>query len=465
MEAANTQYGDAAQPVGGEDRLKRGISPRMLLFFVLGDILGAGIYIRVGGVAGQVGGAIWLAFLLALGLAALTAASYAELVTKYPGAGGAPLYCHRAFRSPFFTFVIAFTVLASGIASACVAARSFGGDYMNRLLNLEKSETRTIMIAAVFVLVIALINFRGVSESVKLNILLTAIELSGLLVIILIGLIVLFGGDGQPSRTLEFKPGVNVPIAILAGAAVAFYALLGFEDAVNMAEETQNPTRIFPRALLGGLALAGVIYLLVSFTASMVVESEVLAANKTGPLLEVVERGPGWISPRFFSLIAIIAITNTALINMIMASRVIYGMANQGVVPSVLGLTHSSRRTPWVAIIFTTIIALLLVTNGTVSDLANTTVALLLVVFTLVNIAVLVLRRERVDHTHFRVPTIVPIFGGVTCVILLVRLLMDQDRDFFVLMGGLIAVGIVMWAVNAMLGGSKRALDPSQLPS
>lgn len=459
-----TRSNEGAMSGGQTENLARRISPRMLLFFVLGDILGAGIYIRVGGVAGQVGGAIWLPFLVALGLAALTAASYAELVTKYPGAGGAPLYVNKAFKIPFFTFIIAFIVLASGIASACAAARSFGGTYMDRFLGLEKNDARTLLIGALFILVLAAINFRGVSESVKANIALTFVELSGLLIIILVGAVTLFAGDGDVGRPFTFKEG-NPFFLVFGGVAVAFYALLGFEDAVNMAEETHEPTRIFPRALFGGLLAAGVIYVLVSLTASLVVPPDVLAANTTGPLLEVVQRGTLRVPPRFFSLIALIAITNTALLNMIMASRVIYGMARQGVIPEVLARTHSTRRTPYVAIIFTTIIALLLVTNGTVSTLADTTVALLLIVFTLVNVAVLILRRDAVAHEHFRIPSFVPMLGAIVCPILLWRLLSTQKDpgQFFSILGGLLAVGLVLGVFNLFAGGSKRQFDAAQL--
>ncbi len=424
--------------VAQQSELKRGISPRMLLFFVLGDILGAGIYARVGGVAAEVGGAIWVSFLLALVLAALTAASYAELVTKYPGAAGAALYVNKAFRKPLFTFIIAFAVLASGLSSAGVAARAFGGRYLNELVSVP-----TLPVALVFIGVLALINFRGVSESIKINIAMTLVELSGLLLVVGIGVLALVNGQGDLSRPFTFKPGENIALAVLGGSAVAFYALIGFEDAVNMAEETQEPSRVFPRALFGGLALAGVIYMLVGFVASMIVDAQTLSTS-SGPLLEVVKAGPVAIPPRFFSVIALIAITNTALINMIMASRVIYGMARQGIIPSVFAKTHSARRTPWVAIIFTTLIALVLVATGDLGALADTTVLLLLTVFTLVNGAVLVLRRDRVQHQHFSVPTIIPLLGAVSCLVLITQ----QSGQTFLRAGALVALGLVLWFVN-----------------
>ncbi len=457
-------------PSGHQEQLHRGISPRMLLFFVLGDILGAGIYIRVGSVAGEVGGAIWSAFLVALILAAFTAASYAELVTKYPGAGGAPLYCNRAFRKPFFTFLVAFAVLASGITSACVAARSFGSRYMASLLGVEIDPLTTALIGAAFILVIAVINFIGVNESVKTNIALTIVELGGLIIIMIIGAAAIFSGSGQvdTTRPFTFAADTNVALAILAGTAIAFYALIGFEDAVNMAEETQNPHRVFPRALLGGLLAAGVIYLIVSTIASAVVPTNTLAGNETGPLLEVVDQGPLGISPRIFSLIALIAITNTALLNMVMASRVVYGMARQGIIPDVLSRTHSSRRTPYVAIIFTTLLALALVTTSTVSDLADTTVMLLLIVFVIVNGSVLLLRRDPVNHPHFTTPTVLPVLGILSCLLVLYQVVRDDITDEgarVVTLGAvLLGVGLVLYAIDRMIGGKREvAFDPAQL--
>src|SRR3712207_5618057 len=162
----------SAGPSHHEGPLARTISSRMLLLFVVGDVLGAGIYALVGEVGGEVGGAIWAAFLLAGVLALFTAASYSELVTKYPRAAGAALYVHRAFRSDFFTFVVAFAVMASGVTSAATLATAFGGDYLSEFVDLP-----TVLVGLLFVAVISLVNFRGIKESVGLNLGLTMIEL------------------------------------------------------------------------------------------------------------------------------------------------------------------------------------------------------------------------------------------------------------------------------------------------
>jgi basic amino acid/polyamine antiporter, APA family len=421
--------------------LKRAIPPAMLVLFVVGDILGAGIYARVGAVAGDVGGAIWTSFLLGIGIAALTALSYGELSSKYPGAGGAALFVHKAFRLPVLTFVIAFAVLASGIASASAVARVFGGRYLQEFVAVPP-----LPVAILFILVVALINFRGISESVKVNMFLTVVELSGLLLIVVVGVVALAGGTGDPGRAFTFKPDVNIPLAILAGAAIAFYACLGFEDVANVAEEAQDPVRMLPVALIGGLGIAGVLYIVVSFTAAMVVDPATLSKS-SGPLLEVVKAGPVAIPPRLFSAIALMAVANTALINMIMASRLLYGMAEQGVMPRVLGWTHKTRQTPWVAIVFTTLLALTLVITGDVGELANTTVLLLLVAFTLVNVAVLILRRDRVGHRHFAIPSVVPVLGAITCLALMTQF----KADIYVRAVILIAVGLLLCGINFLL--------------
>jgi basic amino acid/polyamine antiporter, APA family len=434
--------------------LRRGIGPWLLLFFVLGDIVGAGIYALVGEVGGLVGGAIWSAFLCAFVLAIFTASSYAELVTKYPRAGGSATYVNNAFRKPFVSFMVAFAVMASGITSASTLTLAFSGDYLAQFINVP-----IIGAAVVFMLLITAINFYGISESVKINVILTCVEITGLILIILIGIAALGGGTGDPGRAFEFKEGTSVLSAILAGTVLAFYALIGFDDSVNVAEETQHPSRNYPRAIFGALLLAGVIYLLVTFTASMVVPTGILAES-SGPLLEVVERGPIAIPTQLFAAIALLAVSNGALINMIMASRIIYGMGDQGVMPTVFSSVHPGRRTPWVSIAFTAAIALIvLVTIGrndeALSTLGSTTVVLLLIAFVMVNISVLVLRRDEVGHEHFRAPTAFPVLGAVVAAALLIYQA-ASDITVFGLAAALLAIGVVLYGVNILV---KRSVD------
>jgi amino acid transporter len=443
-------------PAGADGPLRVAISRNMLLFFVVGDVLGAGIYALVGEVGGRIGGAIWAAFALALALALFTAFAYAELVTKYPQAAGAALYVNKAFRIPFVTFMVAFAVMCSGLTSASTLARAFGGDYLSEFVSLP-----TVLVGIGFIIVVGLINFRGISESVRLNVVLTTIEMIGLLLVVVIGVAAIAEGGSSidGGRALEIKEGESLIPAVMAGAGLAFFALIGFEDSVNVAEETQNPQRDYPRALFGGLLLAGVIYLLVTIVASIVVPTGRLAGSD-GPLLEVVQVGPLSMSTEVFSAIALFALANGALINMIMASRLMYGMSRQRILPAVFGRVHGGRRTPWVAIVTTTIIAIALISSGELDTLADMTVLLLLVVFAIVNVAVLVLRRDPVAHDHFRAPAAIPVIGAVVSV----ALMTTKDADIFLRAGLLLAVGVVLWGINWLLHGRHQpAMDTGVL--
>jgi basic amino acid/polyamine antiporter, APA family len=429
----------AAVPAGPEDRgLRRAITPRMLLFFIVGDILGGGIYALVGEVGGETGGAIWVGFALALAMAAFTAGSYAELVSKYPRAGGAGLYVHRAYARPFLSFLVAFAVVVSGITSASALARGFGGDYLSEFVDVPVVVTALVLLA-----LIAAINLRGIEESVKLNVGFTLVELGGLLLIVLIAAVALAQGDAEPGRAFELKEGGSLIGVALAGAALAFYALIGFEDSVNVAEETREPSRTYPKALFGGLAIAGTLYLLVTIGASMVVPTGDLT-DSSGPLLEVVRQGPLGVPEKLFAAIGLLALSNGALINMIMASRLLYGMAHEGVVPRPFTSVLPVRRTPWFAIAFTSSIAAVLVATGDLGSLADTTVALLVVVFAVVNVSVLVLRRDRVEHEHFRVWSFVPVVGVAISIALLTQI----EVATYARAAILVAVGAALWAVN-----------------
>ncbi|MFE3452858.1 APC family permease [Nonomuraea sp. NPDC059194] len=436
--------------------LKRVIGRRMLLLFVVGDILGAGIYALVGKVAGHVGGALWAPFLVAFVLAALTATAYAELVGKYPQAAGAALYTNKAFGIPFVTFIVAFAVMMSGITSASAAARAFGGRYLAEFITLP-----VVVGAFIFLALITIVNFAGISESVKVNVTLTIIEAFGLLVIVAIGIYALFTGEGEPARALEFHPVSGAFLGILGGTALAFYALLGFEDSVNLAEEAKEPQRDYPRALFGGIAVAAVIYLAVAFTATMLVDTKTLVAS-TGPLLEVVKVAGLAFPPKVFALIALLAVGNTALINMLMASRLVYGMARQRIIPATFGAVHPTRATPWVAIVFTVGIAAALVSTGEIGPLADTTVLLLLCVFALVNICVLVLRKDRVEHEHFVAPTWMPALGAVVCLFLTLPIT-GRSGDVYLRAAILVGIGVVLWFVNRLFVGPIKEIDITKI--
>jgi basic amino acid/polyamine antiporter, APA family len=448
----DASIGGSGQPAATiEPSLCRVMGPWLLLLFIVGDILGTGIYALTGQVAKQVGGVVWLPFVVAFVVAVITAFSYLELVTKYPRAAGAALYTHRAFGIHFVTFIVAFAVMCSGITSASTASRAFAANLSNAFdLNLAGGIGITLL-GLLFMALVAAVNLRGVGESVKTNVVLTCVELTGLLIIIFIGLWAIGAGQGDVSRVMEFKTtGDSIFWPVIAATTLAFFAMVGFEDSVNMVEECKNPNRIFPKILLTGLILTCAIYVLVSISAITLVPPEQLGEGET-PLLKVVAAGAPNFPVGIFAFITMFAVANTALINMLMASRLVYGMSRERVLPAVLGKVHPSRRTPYVAIGFTTLLAFGLITFvGGVPALGGTTALLLLCVFTVVNVAVLVLRRDPVDHQHFRTPTVLPVVAAVCCAFL-AGPWTGRDPIQYKTAGVLLAIGVVLWVVTVLV--------------
>ena len=413
----------------------------MLFVFILGDVLGAGIYALVGEIAGEVGGAIWLAMLVALLMALLTAASYAELVTKYPRAGGAAVFAQQAYRRPLVSFLVGFSMLAAGVTSAAGLALAFSGDYLGVFLDVP-----AVPAAVVFLLLVGLINARGITESLRANLAMTIVEVSGLVLIVALAAVVLSRGDGTPSRVLEFTDGTTPTLAVLGAALLAFYSFVGFETSANIAEEVEDVRRVYPQALLGAVTVAGVVYVLVGLAVSTVVPADTLAQS-TGPLLEVVAAADAGIPPWVFSLVALVAVANGALLTMIMASRLTFGMARDGLLPGALAEVLPGRKTPWAAIVATTVVAMVLSSTGSVGALAETVVLLLLFVFVSTNIAVLVLRSDRADSDHFRTPTALPVLALITCAVLLTQ----QSAATWLRAGLLLAVGVALYFVGNLL--------------
>ncbi|HET6989270.1 MAG TPA: APC family permease [Kribbella sp.] len=442
----------AAVPQTGErPELKRVMGPGLLLLFVVGDILGTGVYALTGKVAGEVGGAVWLPFLCAFVVALLTATSYLELVTKYPKAGGAAVYTHKAFGIHFLTFLLTFAVMCSGLTSASSASKAFAANFFSAA-DIDPDRGSLLMITALgFMTLIALVNLRGVGESVKANVVLTCVELSGLLIVIGIGAWALFGGDGDTSRLNDFNvPAGESPFgAVTAATALAFFAMVGFEDSVNMAEETKDPVKIFPKVMLLGLSITGVIYVLVAISAITLVSPDDLNQGAT-PLLKVVQAGAPGFPLEVFAWITMFAVANSALINMLMASRLLYGMSHEQVLPGPLGRVLRKRRTPYIAILFTTLLAFVLIGYADLAALGGTTAFLLLCVFAIVNVAVLVLRRDKVEHKHFNAPTALPVLGAILCVYLASPLSGRASADYKIA-GWLMLVGVGLWAITWLL--------------
>ncbi len=429
-------------------KLARNMSGALLFFYVLGDVLGSGIYALIGLVAGEVGGAFWTAFALGIAVALVTGLAYAELVTRYPVAAGAALYIAKAFKNQFFTFVVTFCMLAAIVSASGALALTFGGEYFKEFFDWP-----TLAVAVAFVAVLSLVNYRGISETAVSNAVMTVVEVSGLLIVLATGVAVVVMGDAKYEQVVEFKGEGSIALAVLGGAALSFFAMTGFENAANVAEETKNATKVFPKALLGGMATAGVLYILVAISTALVADYDSIAGSE-GALLEVVKQGPFGIPPWLFAAIALVAVTNTCLVTMVTQSRILYGMANEDVVPQVFAKVHPKRRTPWVGILFTFImvVGLLLAAGAEVATLASASVVFLLFIYGLVIITALKLRGDE-EHpdASFHAPTPLLYLGLLGNAGLLVYTIQD-DPSLLLYCGGLLGVGLVLYAVHRLAG-------------
>ena len=467
----------AAEDILEHSELKRSITARQLYFYVVGDVLGSGIYVLVGLVAAAVGGAFWMAFLAGSAIALITGLAYAELVTKYPQAAGASLYINKAFRTPILTFFITICMLSANFAAVGALSSSFVR-YFGGLVGISPESIWTATIVAlIFISIVTLINLIGITESVIVNVIMTFIEVSGLIIVMIIGVIALVTAVQSPAVLLEFRAEGSPILAVLAGVSLAFFACTGFENAANVAEETVDPARAFPRALIGGMLTAGIVYTLVSIAAALAVPIDTLAGNT---LLEVIRADlfivPAAVMIVIFGLIAMTAISNTTLVTVTAQARILYGMAREDIVPSVFAKIHPVRRSPYVALIFGTIVvaALLLVGAGIrssqagagvpaddrldiVDRLATITVVFLLFIYALVIVACLKVRGRDEHPDVYRANTPILILGIIgNLVVLVYTVATDPESLFWV--AGLLAVGLVLYLLEKFFG--KNRLRP-----
>lgn len=385
--------------------LKRTLSLPLVAMYGLGNILGAGIYVLVGKVAGFAGTSTVLAFLVAMTIAGLTACSYMELAGRYPVSASVSVYLHKAFGRRWLSVLIGLAMVAGGITSAAALAQGFGG-YLSTFLPVP------IVISSIGILVlIGLLALRGIGESAKVAGLFALAEILGLVIIIWAGSGNLAGAD--VSAMFHIDPSVGLG-GIILGAFLAFYAFIGFEDMVNVAEETKNPRRTMPLAILVSLITATVLYLLVVIVSLSVVSPAELAASEA-PLSLVFQKASRR-GGAFIGAIGIAAAVNGIIVQVVMGSRVLYGLAKQGWLHHELKKVHKVRKTPMLAT--TIVVGLMILATFLLPlvSLAQLTSLLVLAIFALVNIALLKVKRDQPKHPGFiTVPKLIPILGAFSC--------------------------------------------------
>lgn len=381
-------------------------------------MLGAGIYALVGKAADSLGNAIWLAFLAAMVVALLTGLSYACIGSRYPKAGGAAYVTQRALGKPWLSYVVGLCVMMSGLTSMATGAQAMA-ETIEKGLGMDLPVK---LLAIGIVLLVGLVIFRGIRESMWVNITCTVVEAAGLLFIIAVGMQFWGSVDYFETPTRSAGGSSAIPMMlILQGAVLMFFSFIGFEDILNVSEEVKNPRRDVPLGLIGAMVVATLIYMAVAITAVSVIPWADLAKSPA-PLMEVAKAAAPWFKnlDSIYIGITLFAIGNTALLNYIMGSRLLYGMSRQGLLPALIGRIHATRRTPHIAILILFVIVTALIVSGSVKQLAESTVLLLLMVFTVVNVSLIILKlRPGEARGGFEVPVFVPVLGALVCLTLI----------------------------------------------
>lgn len=423
----------------GPATLARHMGLFALIVYGVGDMVGAGVYATIGKAAGSMGNAVWLAFVGSMVAAMLSGLSYASIASRYPRAAGAAYVTHRAFRLSFLSYFVGLAVTASGLTSMATSSNAVG----ENLYKLINGRVPIWVLLILFLAAITFLNFWGIRESLWGNLLCTAVEVGGLLFVIAVGMrfwgsvdYLQFPGAGEGDSGRTLWSGTTL---VLSGSVLTFFSFVGFEDMINVSEEVKDPSRTMPMGILIALGITTLLYIAISVTVVSVVSYESLA-TAAAPFELVTRKAAPWLPDNTYTFITIFAVANTALINYIMGSRLVYGMARQGLLPAALGTVHSRRRTPHVSILTLGVIVTILAlsaripfggtTVNPIRQLADATALLLLGCFAIVNVALIVLKRRPGEpRGKFEVPLVVPVLGATVCGVLVLNRLLTRNAE------------------------------------
>ena len=378
----------------------------------VGIIIGAGIYVLLGAATAQAGALVWLAFLVAATLSALTGLSYAELSSMFPSAAGEYEYTRHAWPE-WVAFLVGWTMIFGLVVAAATVSLGFGR-YVGHFVDLDPRAAALGLLAAV-----AGVASLGITHSARLTVALSAIQVGGLVLIVVIG--------APHVGDVDLLSGAG-PTGVLGAAALVFFAFIGFDEVITLAEETRDPTRTVPRALLLALALSTLLYVGVAVASVSVLGAAALAASPR-PLADVMAHVLGERAAAVVAAIAILTTINTTLLALTAASRVIYGMAGAGALPPALAVVDPRRGAPRRAVAAGVLVAAAFALLGDFTIIAAVTDFAVYLVFVAVNATVVILRVRRPDLPRpFRVPGAIgrvpaaPVLGLVSVVVMLTQL-------------------------------------------
>lgn len=387
--------------------LRRSLSLPLLTLYGLGTIVGGGFYALIGKVSVHAGLYTPFAFMTAALVAMFSAFSFAELSARFPKSAGESVYMREAFRREHLSAGVGWMVILTGVVSAATLATAIAG-FLQDLIGLHP----TLAIFGI-VLTLGAIAAWGIMESVMTAIVITVVEIGGLLFVLFVARDHLMD---LPQRWGEVLPPLSPEVwkGIVLGGFLSFYSFIGFEDMVNVAEEVKNPRRNLPIAILLSLLLTTLLYFFVTLAAVLAVPLDQLGASRT-PLAEVVAHwGPA--TQKSIGVVSILAGVNGALVQIIMAARVAFGMAEGGLAPRWMSAIHPKTRTPLRATGVMTAVVLILALWFPLVTLAKATSSIILVIFTMVNLALVVikLRTPEPPQGAPRYPVALPVIGCLT---------------------------------------------------
>ncbi|MFK8068573.1 MAG: APC family permease [Gammaproteobacteria bacterium] len=392
--------------LSSSNKLKRSLSLPMVVLYGMGTILGAGIYVLIGEVAGVAGINTPLSFFVGAILAGFSSFSYAELSSRFPKSAGEAVYVQEGMGKRWFSIIVGLMVILVGIVSSATIAKGFVG-YLHVFYQLPSS-----LAVSMLIITLGLIAWWGIKESVFIASILTLLELFGLLLIIWIGWdnvdkLPVIWNEIKSQQGLSFLPGV------LLGAFLTFYAFIGFEDIVNVAEEVKQPQRTLPAAIILVLIFTTIIYIAVAMAAIVTVSPDQLS-GQGAPLSYIYEIGTG-NKPVVITLIGMFAVVNGALVQIIMGSRILYGMGNQGWLPTVFSKIHPKTRTPHIATLLVTVATLIFALWLPLVTLAKTTSLITLLIFSFINLALILVKlRDPKPDGVMTYPLWLPIAGFIS---------------------------------------------------
>ena len=413
-------------------KLERSLSLVEVTLMSVGIILGAGIYVVIGEAAGLTGNSVWLAFVVGALVATFTGLSYAELCSRFPRAGAEYIYVQNSFGRSY-AWVTGWMIIAGNVIGAATVSLGFG-NYFNALFGFLD----IIIIAVIVLIICGVILILGVKETASVTILFTIIETVGLVIIIFIGIQKF--GDVNYLQLLHGLEGM-----IKAGVLI-FFSYLGFQGITQLAEETKNPEKTIPKAIIYSIIITTIIYILVGISAVSVIPGEQLALENA-PLAKIAENVFGSRSFIILSAIALFSTFNTCLMMLLTGSRLVYGMAREKALPNLFKKVSKRTLAPWASIICVTVASLLVLLLGDLKSIANLTNFTVFAVFIIVNSSLIYLRVKKPKKTGFRIPLnigkipILPVFGVLSSIFMIFFI----DAKILLIGIVLIIIGIVFY--------------------